>query len=166
MFNAAPSPAGRIRTPRPSPPLSPAAPHGCRRVRWAVRPTAAAVPAVRASVRTVLDGWCVASDRGEVLLLTVSELVTNAVRHAGAVTGRLYATLTLGGGWLRFEVADGDPALPCVDRGFDVDVEVDAEAEGGRGLMIVGLLAGEAGGGLVAFRAGTGKVVGVRVPAA
>ena len=111
------------------------------------------------SVRAALDDWRVTPDQGGLLILAASELVTNAVRHAGAVTGRLGATLALGGGWLRFEVADGDPALPDFGRGADV------EAEGGRGLMIVGLLAAEAGGGLVAFPDGAGKVVGIRVPA-
>ncbi|WP_406510310.1 ATP-binding protein [Streptomyces sp. NBC_00212] len=147
-----PIPARRVSVPRPSSP-------GCRRARWVARPTVAVVPRLRVSVRVVLDDWRVAPERGELLLLAASELVTNAVCHAGAVTSRLSATLALGGGWLRFEVADGDPALPDFGQGGDV------EAEGGRGLMIVGLLAAEAGGGLVAFPVGAGKVVGIRVPA-
>ncbi|MFD7334510.1 ATP-binding protein [Streptomyces violascens] len=152
MLNTIPIPAGRGSAPRSSSP-------GCHRVRWMARPTVAAVPRLRMSVRAVLDDWRVTPERGELLLLAASELVTNAVRHAGAATGRLGATLALGSGWLRFEVADGDPALPDFCRGADV------EAEGGRGLVIVGLLAAEAGGGLVAFPDGAGKVVGIRVPA-
>lgn len=60
MLNAipVPIPARRVSVPRSSSP-------GCRRARWAARPTVAVVPRLRVSVRAVLDDWRVAPDRGE-----------------------------------------------------------------------------------------------------
>lgn len=129
--------------------------------RWAMEPTVAAVPRVRASVRSVLGGWRIEPDRAEDMLLAVTELVSNAIRHAGA-TGRLRVAITLAAGWLQLDVADGDSALP--PSASEVELS-SADAESGRGLVIVDCLAREAGGRLMAFRAGGGKVVRVRIPA-
>jgi two-component sensor histidine kinase len=145
-----------------SPAWTPPAPTPPRRHRFVHRlptPTTASVPRTRARVGAVLEGWRVAPDVADTLLLAVSELVANAVRHAGAVTERLRVTLTLDGGRLQLEVADGDPTLPPLDQ------EAEPDAESGRGLMIVGLLVAEASGDLTAFRRGAGKVVRVRIPA-
>ncbi|OXY95067.1 hypothetical protein BEK98_18195 [Streptomyces diastatochromogenes] len=110
-------------------------------------------------MRCVLEYWRIAPELGEALLLAGTELLSNAIRHAGDVTGSLRVTVTLAEGWLQLDVADGDPCMPC----FGLDA--DGEAEGGRGLMIVSFLVREAGGELTAFRAGSGKVVRVRLPA-
>ena len=62
--------------------------------------------------------------------LLVTELVTNAVRHAPAATeGRVALRLTLGAGGLRIEVSDPG-------RGFEPQIESESP-DGGRGLMIV-----------------------------
>nr|WP_279626765.1 ATP-binding protein [Streptomyces flavidovirens] len=127
-----------------------------------MEPTVAAVPRVRASVRSVLGGWRIEPDRAEDMLLAVTELVSNAIRHAGATTDRLRVAITLAAGWLQLDVADGDSALP--PTALEVELSP-AEAESGRGLVIVDCLVREAGGRLMAFRAGGGKVVRVRIPA-
>ncbi|MET9514711.1 ATP-binding protein [Streptomyces sp. NPDC002994] len=124
---------------------------------WSFSPTAAAVPLIRARVRDALEVWRISLDLSDTLLLAVSELATNVVRHAASATGRLRVTVTFGGGLLRLDVADGDPSLPCVGP-------VDLEAEGGRGLAIVGLLAAEAGGGVSVVAGRCGKAVRVCLP--
>ncbi|MGP3983574.1 ATP-binding protein [Streptomyces sp. KR80] len=153
-FPVQPAPSPRARMSSPSVPA-----RGRSVVQWALRPTLATVPMVRARVRTVLRGWGVAPDLMDALLLAVTELVANAVQHAGTVTGRLRATVTLGGGWLQLEVADGDPSLPRAGAA------VDREAESGRGLLIVGLMVAELCGELTAFPCDPGKAVRVRIPA-
>ncbi|MFP3986260.1 ATP-binding protein [Streptomyces sp. E11-3] len=131
---------------------------GWHSARWAPRPTLAAVPCVRARVRRVLDRWRIPAAVTDALLVAASELVSNAVCHAGSVTERLSVTVVRGRGWVRIEVADGDPELP------GVGLEVAADAEGGRGLMIVHLLAAELQGAVTAFPQGHGKAVRVCVP--
>lgn len=139
-------------------PRSGAPPAGRSFVCWALRPTLAAVPQVRAYVRAVLEGWQVAADLADALILIVSELAANAVQHAGAATDRLRVAVTLGEGWLLLEVVDGDPCLPRFG------LEAGPDEEGGRGLMVVGLVLAEAGGEMVALPRGSGKVVSVRIP--
>ncbi|MEN8651323.1 ATP-binding protein [Streptomyces sp. 21So2-11] len=125
---------------------------------WSFSPTAATVPLVRARVRAVLEGWRLSLDLSDVMLLAVSELVTNVVRHAASVTDRLRVTVAFEEGRLRLDVADGDPSLPRVGP-------VDLDAEGGRGLAIVGLLVAEAGGEVSVVAGRCGKAVRVCLPA-
>ncbi|WP_327260746.1 ATP-binding protein [Streptomyces sp. NBC_01232] len=130
-------------------------------VHWVAEPTAESVPQVRSRVRAMLDDWRVAAEVVDALLLTVSELVGNVVLHVGAGAGRMRVALAVGGGWLRLEVADGGaglPRLPAPRR------EVDPDAESGRGLLMVQLLAAELGGELSVVVGGLGKAVRVRVP--
>ncbi|MDJ0463892.1 ATP-binding protein [Streptomyces sp. H27-C3] len=115
------------------------------------------VPRIRTIVRAVLEGWRVSAAVTESLLL-VSELVANAVQHAGAVTDRLHVSMALGCSWLQLEVLDGDPVLPCTGR------EVDVDAESGRGLLIVHLLIAEMCGEVTALPRGCGKALRVRIP--
>jgi anti-sigma regulatory factor (Ser/Thr protein kinase) len=62
--------------------------------------------------------------------LLVTELITNALRHAPAARdGRVALRLTLGAGGLRIEVSDPG-------HGFEPQIE-GASPDGGRGLLIV-----------------------------
>lgn len=132
-------------------------------VHWVDSPTAASVPLVRGRVRAALEGWLVAADLADTLLLAVSELVGNVVRHAAATTGRMCVGVSCGEGWLRLEVADGVAALPRLP---DPAAEVDPDAESGRGLLLVQLMAAEAGGELAVLAHEFGKSVRVRIPVA
>ncbi|MEU8459657.1 ATP-binding protein [Streptomyces sp. NPDC029003] len=80
----------------------------------------------RAALRARLREWKVEGEPAQTAELLLSELVTNAVRHAGAPQGRdIGVRVTRHGGVLRVEVADaGDPvdlepgaARPCDERG-------------------------------------------------
>ncbi|MFE4635802.1 ATP-binding protein [Streptomyces sp. NPDC056773] len=146
----------------PRPATAPAASRARGFGRWAAEPTAATVPLIRSRVRSVLDGWEVSAEIADVLLLAVSELVGNVVLHA-ADAGRLRVGISLRSGWLQLEVTDGSPALPRLPH---QRAEVDPDAEDGRGLLIVHLMATGAGGRLSVGVDGFGKSVRVRVPAA
>ncbi|MFD9479675.1 MULTISPECIES: ATP-binding protein [Streptomyces] len=130
-------------------------------VHWVCDPVAASVPQVRSRVRATLDAWRVPADVVDALLLAVSELVGNVVRHAGGA-GRMRVAVAEGGGWLRLEVADRGAGLPRLPAPRS---EVDPESEGGRGLLMVQLLAAELGGELSVVAQEFGKAVRVRVPA-
>ncbi|MEU7600852.1 ATP-binding protein [Streptomyces sp. NPDC041003] len=130
-------------------------------VHWVADPVAASVPQVRARVRDALEGWRVPCGAVDVLLLAVSELVGNVVRHAGA--GRMRVGVAVGGGWLRLEVADRGAGLPRLPA---PRAEIDPESEDGRGLLIVQLLTAELGGELSVVAHEFGKSVRVRIPAA
>ena len=87
---------------------------GTEETRWNLQmtlPTAdRAVRLARQSTRDALAAWRLAC-LDETAVLLVSELVTNAVRHArgsDAITLELEAK----GTWLRIEVTDGDPRRP------------------------------------------------------
>ncbi|KOG47179.1 hypothetical protein ADK75_25045 [Streptomyces virginiae] len=131
-------------------------------VRWVADPDAASVPQVRSRVRATLDGWRVPAEVVDALLLAVSELVGNVVRHAGAGAGRMRVSVVAGGGWLRLEVADQGAGLPRLPA---PRAEADPESECGRGLLMVQLLTTELGGELSVVAREFGKCVRVRVPA-
>ena len=88
----------------------------------------------RAFARDVLATW-EERDALEVVTLLVSELVANAVLHAGT---KVEVVMKQRGQWLRVEVADESPVLPGL-REFDPD------ATTGRGLTLVELLAADWG---------------------
>ncbi|WP_431990401.1 ATP-binding protein [Streptomyces albogriseolus] len=69
--------------------------------------------------------------------LIVSELVTNAIQHSGGK--QITMTMTVRDGFLRLAVHDGTPGRPVARKASD-------DAERGRGLFLVGILAAARGG--------------------
>ncbi|MET8447267.1 ATP-binding protein [Streptomyces sp. NPDC005209] len=99
-------------------------------VEYEPLPTAARE--ARAAVRRHLEEWGLAeqSDVADVAELLVSELATNALRHAAS---RFRLTLSASHGVLRCEVGDADRRAPRL---------IDAGAgESGRGMALVNALA-------------------------
>jgi anti-sigma regulatory factor (Ser/Thr protein kinase) len=118
---------------------------GCR-VRLATGPAAPAE--ARRRVRDAIRSWQVPVDLDAALLLT-SELVTNAVRHeAGQGARSVMLTIASSRGRLRVDVHDTSCSLPAV-------AEVPADAETGRGLLLVETLSDEWG----FYRTPAGKAV-------
>ncbi|MFJ3832201.1 ATP-binding protein [Streptomyces sp. NPDC090046] len=76
-----------------------------------------------------------AADTAHSVLLSVSELVTNAHLHA---EGTAHLVLSWDGVCVHVSVADGDPRLP---RPKEADADGDVGATSGRGLGIVTVLA-------------------------
>jgi len=126
-------------------PPRPAERHGCR-VRLA---TGSAAPAeARRRVRDAIRSWRLSVDLDAALLLT-SELVTNAVRHeAGQGAQAVVLAIASSRGRLRVDVHDTSRSLPAV-------AEVPADAETGRGLLLVETLSDEWG----FYRTPAGKAV-------
>jgi anti-sigma regulatory factor (Ser/Thr protein kinase) len=123
-------------------PTRPAELHECR-VRLAAGP--AAVHEARSQVRAAIGAWDVPVDPDVAVLLT-SELMTNAIRHERGEAVTLAIACSCG--QLRVDVHDTARSLPV--RG-----DAPADAETGRGLMLVATLS--AGWG--AYRTLAGKAV-------
>jgi anti-sigma regulatory factor (Ser/Thr protein kinase) len=118
---------------------------GCR-VRLATGPAAPAE--ARRRVRDAIRSWQVPVDLDAALLL-VSELVTNAIRHeAGQEAQPVMLAIASSRGRLRVDVYDTSRSLPAV-------AEVPADAETGRGLLLVETLSDEWG----FYRTPAGKAV-------
>ncbi len=101
--------------------------------------TARAVADGRRLVRGLVERWRLplAAEREQELVLMTSELLTNAVVHAGAA-GQVALEARWRGGRLRVEVADGD-RRPPVTRAPSADLPH------GRGLLLVDQLAADWG---------------------
>ena len=123
-------------------PTRPTGLNGCR-VRLTTGPAAAAE--ARSQVRAVICAWDVPVDLGVAVLLT-SELVTNAIRHEPGETVML--VISCSRGQLRVDVHDTSRSLPVLQ-------DVAADAEAGRGLMLVATLSAEWG----VYRTPAGKAV-------
>ena len=115
---------------------------GCR-VRLAAGPASASE--ARRQVRAAISNWDIPVEEDLAVLLT-SELVTNAIRHE--VTGIVTLAITCSRGELRVDVHDTSRAWPML-------VDAPADAEAGRGLMLVATLATEWG----FYRTPAGKAV-------
>ncbi len=116
--------------------------------RWVVPIEPSAVAAVRAAATRQLLAWGL-DDAVFTTELLVSELVTNAIRHAtGPVELRLLRDRTL-----ICEVADGSSVSPRLRRARMTD-------EGGRGLFLVAQLAQRWGTRYTS----TGKVIWAEQP--
>lgn len=99
----------------------------------------------RGDLRAQLAVWGVAPDDVATAELVLSELVTNAVQHAGNPPGRqvgLGFGLDAHRGVLRLEVADACTALP---RPRSAELAPDPDSESGRGLLLVTALADDWG---------------------
>ncbi len=123
-------------------PTRPTELHGCR-VRLTAGPAAA--PEARRQVQAAIRAWGLPVDPDVAILLT-SELVTNAIRHE--VTGVVTLAVTCSAGQLRVDVHDTSRCLPML-------VDASADAEAGRGLMLVATLSDEWG----YYRTPAGKAV-------
>jgi anti-sigma regulatory factor (Ser/Thr protein kinase) len=123
-------------------PTRPTELRGCR-TRLTAGPAAASE--ARRQVRAAIGTWDIPVDQDLAVLLT-SELVTNAIRHE--VTGIVTLAITCSCGELRVDVHDTSRAWPML-------VDAPADAEAGRGLMLVATLATEWG----FYRTPAGKAV-------
>lgn len=117
--------------------------------RWPL--SALAVRRARRELRGTLGEWGL-EQLGEAAELVLSELMTNALRHARSPRGRLVETRyeRVGGSCVRIEVHDANDRIPQMRRAADDD-------EGGRGLALVDALTGRRWG--VSSRQGVGKLV-------
>ncbi|WP_245737861.1 SpoIIE family protein phosphatase [Streptomyces sparsogenes] len=97
------------------------------RAGWAVWRLPDAVMHARRFTARTLRSWRVAEE-ADMVLLVVSELVTNALVHT---QGPVRLDLTLAGDRLRVAVSDSSPRAPAKP------VLVDWESTGGRGLLLV-----------------------------
>lgn len=113
-------------------------------VTLAIPPASTGIGEARTFTRNQLDYWGL-GELVDTTLLMVSELVTNALLHAGEGAE---LTLMLSASRLRAEVRDCSPSIPVVRNFSDT-------ATTGRGMVIVDALAKEWG----TFAAGEGKVV-------
>jgi anti-sigma regulatory factor (Ser/Thr protein kinase) len=120
----------------------------------------ASVPQARHAVRDLLyrQGVPVSEDLVQGLLLIVSELVTNAVRHAALLSPMLAVEVAVGAEWVRVSVEDDHPYRPTA-------LEADHGRTGGRGLLLVSEITREAGGVCdVEHTASGGKVIWAALP--
>ncbi|CAL9313957.1 MULTISPECIES: ATP-binding protein [unclassified Streptomyces] len=120
----------------------------------------ASVPQARHAVRDLLRRQAVPASPDVVqgLLLIVSELVTNAVRHAALLSPQLAVEVAVEAGWVRVAVEDNHPYRPKA-------LEADDARTGGRGLLLVREITREAGGVCdVQHTAGGGKIIWAALP--
>ncbi|MER8090219.1 ATP-binding protein [Streptomyces sp. NPDC058316] len=118
------------------------------------------VPQARRAVRDLLNrqGVPMDDDIAEGLLLIVSELVTNAVKHAALLSPELAVEVAVGAEWIRVSVEDNHPYRPTA-------LETDHAQTGGRGLLLVREITREAGGACDAeHTAGGGKIIWAALP--
>jgi anti-sigma regulatory factor (Ser/Thr protein kinase) len=110
----------------------------------------------RGQLHELVSMWGIGVD-ADVLVLLASELITNAVTHAGngAGAGAISVCVRCLRGELRVEVHDGSHDMPA-----GVPLEADDDAETGRGLMLVDALAAEWG----FYRTPGGKAVYFTLP--
>jgi anti-sigma regulatory factor (Ser/Thr protein kinase) len=113
----------------------------------------AAAAAARSVIEDAIRAWRVPVDADVAVLLT-SELVANAVTH-GTPTAGTFVLLTIAcdTACLRVDVHDGSGDLPVLKTGLTDDAP--AEAETGRGLLLVTSLSAEWG----FYRTPAGKAV-------
>jgi two-component sensor histidine kinase len=150
---------------RPGAPPQPAVPaQGSYQGAWrfTMAPVEASVPGIRHAVRDLIrrQGAPVSPDLLHGLLLILSELVTNGIRHAALLTPEIGVELTFQDGWVRLAVEDGHPYRPKA-----LEADPDQQHTGGRGLLLVKAVTLEAGGECgVAPTAAGGKIIWAALP--
>ncbi|WP_328718210.1 ATP-binding protein [Streptomyces sp. NBC_00247] len=118
------------------------------------------VPQARHAVRDLIgrQGVPVEDDILQGLLLIVSELATNAVKHAALLSPELAVEVAIGADWIRVSVEDNHPYRPTA-------LETDHAQTGGRGLLLVKEITAEAGGTCdVEHTATGGKIIWAVLP--
>ncbi|MFC7217533.1 ATP-binding protein [Streptomyces polyrhachis] len=118
------------------------------------------VPQSRHAVRDLLNRQRVPvhDDLIHGLLVIVSELVTNAVRHAALLSPEIGVEVAISADWVRVSVEDQHPYRPKA-------MEADDDETGGRGLLLVKSITLEAGGVCdVHHTASGGKVIWASLP--
>ena len=118
------------------------------------------VPQLRHGVRSLIVDLRVPLDEDLFfgLLVIVSELVTNAVKHAAVLSPEVVVEMAVGADWIRVAVEDNHPYRPKA-------LENDHARTGGRGLLMVKAITDEAGGSYDIEQTPTGgKVVWAALP--
>ncbi|RSS80922.1 ATP-binding protein [Streptomyces sp. WAC06614] len=130
--------------------------------RFTVPATEESVPQARRAVRDLLGRQGVPAHQDVVhsLLLIVSELVTNSVRHAALLSPQVAVEVAIGRDWVRVAVEDDHPYRPKA-------LEADFGQTGGRGLLLVREITRESGGVCDVEHTSTGgKVIWAALPLA
>lgn len=147
--------------PGPTAVAAPAAPRPYEGVwRFSAPALDSSVPQVRHGVRDLVLAQHVplGEDILQGLLLIVSELVTNAVRHAALLSPQVAVEVAVGADWIRIGVEDNHPYRPKA-------LEADEERTGGRGLLLVKTVTAESGGMCdIAHTDSGGKVIWAVLP--
>ncbi|MFJ5550345.1 ATP-binding protein [Streptomyces sp. NPDC093225] len=132
--------------------------------RFSAPATEESVPQARHAVRDLLARQLAhvpGTDRQDLvysLLLIVSELVTNSVRHARLLSPEVAVEVAIGPEWVRVAVEDNHPYRPKA-------LEADFGQTNGRGLLLVREMTALAGGVCdVEHTAGGGKVIWAALP--
>ncbi|MGW1228645.1 ATP-binding protein [Streptomyces sp. NPDC002530] len=128
--------------------------------RFTAPATDVSVPRARHAVRDLLarQGVPLDEDTAQGLLLIVSELVTNAVKHAALLSPELAVEVAVNAEWIRVAVEDNHPYRPTA-------LETDYAQTGGRGLLLVREITREAGGSCdVEHTASGGKIIWAALP--
>ncbi|MFI5616575.1 ATP-binding protein [Streptomyces sp. NPDC051567] len=119
-------------------------------IEWRYSRTPVSVPRARAHFAVQSREWKLPADTAETAVLLLSELMTNACRHARVSGREVWVRCERGDGVVRVEVADADGKLPVPAVARELD-------ESGRGLAIVAELASR--WGAYPRECGIGKVV-------
>ncbi|WP_267242022.1 ATP-binding protein [Streptomyces sp. PR69] len=130
--------------------------------RFTVPAVEVSVPHARHAVRDLLARQAVPvrDDLLQGLLLILSELVTNAVRHAALLSPQIAVEVAVSPDWIRVAVEDNHPYRPK-------PLETDYGQTGGRGLLLVREITLEAGGTCdVEHTANGGKIIWAALPLA
>ncbi|MDF9816577.1 ATP-binding protein [Streptomyces sp. SPB162] len=125
---------------RPGAPFAPPPPYAGA-WRFTAPAVDSSVPQVRHGVRDLINDRKVpvGDELMAGILLIVSELVTNSVRHAAVLSPQITIEIAVGPDWIRVGVEDNHPYRPKA-------LEAEYGDTNGRGLLLVKAITTEAGG--------------------